>query len=120
MFRKAKVSARYVQHISQVHSILALVSAGIGISLVPETARKLHFEGGDLRELADPPVFAELNLVWNTDNDNPALPHFCDLVVRRFAKKAFSSRPNPVAAADDNRRLKCAPKEIPPVRLPQS
>lgn len=88
MFRKAKVSARYVQHISQVHSILALVSAGIGISLVPETAEKLHFDGAELRELADPPVFAELNLVWNTDNDNPALPHFRDLVMRRFAMKS--------------------------------
>ena len=92
MFRRAKVSARYVQHISQVHSILALVSAGIGISLVPEAAGKLHFEGAELRELADPPVFAELNLVWNTDNDNPTLPRFRDLVMRRFGPTPAAAR----------------------------
>jgi DNA-binding transcriptional LysR family regulator len=85
MFRKAGISARYVQYISQVHSILALVSAGIGIALVPETARKLHFEGAVLRELASPPVFAQLFLVWSSENDNPALPAFRDLVLQHFA-----------------------------------
>jgi DNA-binding transcriptional LysR family regulator len=85
MFRKAGIAARYVQHISQVHSILALVSAGIGISLVPETAKKLHFEGAVLRELAGHPVFAQLFLVWLSENDNPALPAFRDLVLQHFA-----------------------------------
>ena len=54
MFRKAGVSAKYVQYISQVHSILALVSAGIGIALVPETAKKLHFEGAVLQGISQP------------------------------------------------------------------
>ena len=88
MFRKAGVSVRYVQHVSQVHSILALVSAGIGISIVPETARKLHFEAAELRELPAPPTFAELHLAWSTENGNPALSVFRDLVVRRFATRA--------------------------------
>src|ERR1700722_16624108 len=85
MFRKAGVSARYVQYISQVHSILALVSAGIGIALVPETAKKLHLEGAVLRELAGPPVYAQLFLVWLRENDNPALPAFRDLVLKHLA-----------------------------------
>ena len=85
MFRKAGITARYVQHISQVHSILALVSAGIGIALVPETARKLHFEGAVLRELASPAVYAQLFLVWLSENDNPALPAFRDLVLKHLA-----------------------------------
>ncbi len=85
MFRKAGVSAKYVQYISQVHSILALVSAGIGIALVPETAKKLHFEGAVLRELASPAVYAQLFMVSLTENDNPALPAFRDLVLRHLA-----------------------------------
>jgi DNA-binding transcriptional LysR family regulator len=91
MFRKAGISARYVQYISQVHSILALVSAGIGIALVPETAKKLHFEGAVLRELASPPVFAQLFLVWLSENDNPALPAFRDLVLKHFAVPSLSA-----------------------------
>lgn len=85
MFRKAGISPRYVQYISQTHSILALVSAGIGISLVPESANKLHFEGAVLRELSGPPVFAQLFLVWHSENDNPALGAFRDLARQRFA-----------------------------------
>ena len=85
MFKKAGISAKYVQYVSQVHSILALVSVGVGISVVPETAKKLHFEGVQLRDLSDPPVFAELFLVWNPENDNPALPLFRDLMMRRLA-----------------------------------
>ena len=79
----AGVSVKYVQHVSQVHSILALVSAGIGISIVPETARRLHFEGVELRELPAPATFAELHLAWCTENSNPALPAFRDLVIQR-------------------------------------
>jgi DNA-binding transcriptional LysR family regulator len=84
MFRKANTSARYVQHISQVHSILALVSAGIGVALVPESAKKLHFEGAVLRELSGPQIFAQLFLVWRRENDNPALPAFRDLALQCF------------------------------------
>jgi DNA-binding transcriptional LysR family regulator len=58
---------------------------GNGISLVPETARKLHFEGAVLRELAGPPIFAQLFLVWLSENDNPALPAFRDLLLQHFA-----------------------------------
>ncbi len=85
MLSRAGVSVRYVQHVSQVHSILALVSAGLGISIVPETARKLHFEGVELRELSGLPTSTELHLAWHTENSNPALPAFRNLVIRRFA-----------------------------------
>lgn len=87
MLRRVNVSVKYVQYVSQVHSILALVSAGIGISIVPETAGKLHFEGAELRELSDPPTYAELHLAWNIENSNPALPGFRDLVLRRFSTR---------------------------------
>lgn len=93
MLSRSSISVRYVQHVSQVHSILALVSAGIGISIVPETAGKLHFEGAELRELLDPPTFAELHLAWNTENVNPALSVFRDLVIRRFATWSNPSPP---------------------------
>ena len=91
ILRRANVSVKYVQYVSQVHSILALVSAGLGISLVPETAGKLHFEGAELRELSDPPTFAELHLAWSAENTNPALPKFRELVIRSFSSKLGSS-----------------------------
>ena len=93
MLRRASVSVKYVQYVSQVHSILALVSAGIGISIVPETASKLHFEGAELRELSGPATFAELHLALNMENSNPALPAFRALVIRRFTASPGANSP---------------------------
>jgi DNA-binding transcriptional LysR family regulator len=36
MFRAAEVAPSFVQHCSQVHAVLALGSAGMGVALVPE------------------------------------------------------------------------------------
>jgi DNA-binding transcriptional LysR family regulator len=92
MLCRAGVSVRYVQQVNQVHSILALVSAGIGISIVPETAARLHFEGVEFREMPDPPTFAELHLAWNTENGNPVLPAFRALAIQRFAATLGTNR----------------------------
>lgn len=74
-----------VQFITQTHTMLALVSAGLGLALVPEAARALQFEGVVLRPLRSPQrIVAELYLVWRRDITNPALPAFRDAVVRKF------------------------------------
>ncbi len=85
LFSNAAVPTRYVQRVSQIHSILALVSASQGVALVPESARALRFDGIVIRRMKMRPVFAELFLVWKSDNENPALPHFCSLAIRNFA-----------------------------------
>ncbi len=74
-FARAKVLPRYVQHLSQIHSILSLVRAGLGLAMVPETADGLRMEGVLLRPLrikAPRPV--EMFLAWRRDGDNPLLP----------------------------------------------
>lgn len=81
MFDAAGVSPLYVQHMSQIHSILALVHAGIGAAVVPEAAMRLHFEGVEFRPLTTPldrPV--ELFVAWRRDNDNPSLKPLLDLI----------------------------------------
>jgi DNA-binding transcriptional LysR family regulator len=76
---------RHVQFISQTHTMLALVSAGLGLALVPAAARALHFEGVVLRPIRSRRrVAAELFLVWRRDATNPALPGFRDAVLREF------------------------------------
>jgi|HubBroStandDraft_6_1064221.scaffolds.fasta_scaffold82303_1 DNA-binding transcriptional LysR family regulator len=84
-FRNVGVSARYVHKVSQIHSILALVSAGQGISLVPESARALHFSGTVIRKVRMSSIHAELFLAWRTDNANPVLPQFQKLAAKYFA-----------------------------------
>lgn len=74
LFRDAGVSVHYSQHLSQAHSILALVEAGVGIGLVPASARGGGFRHVALRRLlTTDPEPVRLHAVWRRDNANPAL-----------------------------------------------
>lgn len=80
-FHRAGVTPRYSQYVSQVHTLLALVQAGLGAALVPSAAARLRFEGVAFRELRLPePKPVELYLVWRRDHDNPALEAFLALL----------------------------------------
>ena len=80
IFGKAGVAPRYVQHMTNVHAILALVRAGLGIALVPAAAASLRFEGVTLRAIETRPARpVELFLVWSRQSDNPALPAFLEI-----------------------------------------
>jgi DNA-binding transcriptional LysR family regulator len=76
LFSGASVQPRIVQQLTQIHSILGLVRAGIGIALVPAAAERLRFEGVAFRplDLAQPRP-AELHLAWRRGCDVPLLTH---------------------------------------------
>jgi len=81
IFHAKNVWPVYRQYISQVHTILALVRAGLGVSLVPAAASALRFDGVVLRPIegtATHPV--ELVLAWRHSNDNPALAALLPLI----------------------------------------
>lgn len=81
MFDEAGVSPHYVQHMSQIHSILALVHARIGAAVVPEAAMRLHFEDVEFRPLQTSPTRpVELFVAWRKDNDNPSLKPLLALI----------------------------------------
>ena len=80
LFRAAGVVPVFVQHMSQIHSILSLVRAGIGAALVPEAASSLHFEGVHFRPVTtEPKRPVELVMTWRTNNPNPSLKRFLQL-----------------------------------------
>jgi DNA-binding transcriptional LysR family regulator len=79
-FNKAEILPRYVQHLGQIHSVLSLVRAGLGVGIVPQAAASLNFAGVTLCELpVDPPEPVELLMVWRKDSENPLLPRFSDI-----------------------------------------
>ncbi|MES2472562.1 MAG: LysR substrate-binding domain-containing protein [Pseudomonadota bacterium] len=81
LFKAAKVAPIATQSLSQIHSILALVRAGMGAALVPEAATSLHFDDVHFRPVRTvPEAPVELYAAWRTDNDNPALTAFLDLL----------------------------------------
>jgi DNA-binding transcriptional LysR family regulator len=73
-FTIAGATPRYVQYVTQVHTMLVLVRSQIGIALVPASAATLHPEGVVFRSIGafrERPV--ELDAVWRGDSTNPAL-----------------------------------------------
>ena len=86
LFSRAGLVPNYVQHLAQIHSMLAMVHSGVGVALVPETAVNLHFSGVALRPLDLPRHRpAELFVVSRDDNDNPLVPVVTTLA-REIAK----------------------------------
>jgi DNA-binding transcriptional LysR family regulator len=80
LFDQARVSPTYVQHVTQIHSMLALVQANLGAAIVPEAALALHFDDVQFRPIeTDPSCPAQLHMAWRKDNDNPPLQSFLDL-----------------------------------------
>jgi DNA-binding transcriptional LysR family regulator len=80
LFRSAGSAPVFVQHMSQIHSILALVHAGLGAALVPEAAVGLHFDAVHFRPVrTDPPKPVELVMTWRRSNPNPSLGKFLAL-----------------------------------------
>lgn len=73
-FTIAGAAPRYVQFVTQVHTMLVLVRSGIGIALVPASAATLHPDGVVFRSIGafrERPV--ELDAAWRQDSSNPAL-----------------------------------------------
>jgi DNA-binding transcriptional LysR family regulator len=71
LFAEHGVQPRYVQHLVQIHTILALVRAGVGATIVPKSADALGYHGVVLRPLAARrQKRIELSLVWRNDIDS--------------------------------------------------
>jgi len=74
LFDDGAIAPVYVQHLTQIHSMLGLVRSGVGAAIVPESASGLHFEDVQFRRLITRPENpVELHTAWRRDNANPAL-----------------------------------------------
>jgi DNA-binding transcriptional LysR family regulator len=80
LFSDNSVMPQYAQHLVQIHSILAMVRAGVGMALVPQSAASLRYEGMVVKPIQTRrPPQAELFLVWRRDALNPLVDHVVQL-----------------------------------------
>ncbi|SFE03395.1 LysR family transcriptional regulator [Methylobacterium sp. 13MFTsu3.1M2] len=81
LLAEAEIRPPTVQQLTQIHSILALVRAALGIALVPAAAERLRFEGVVFRPLVLPaPRPVELLLAWRRDADDPLIAQLVSIV----------------------------------------
>ncbi|MGF6570768.1 DNA-binding transcriptional LysR family regulator [Paraburkholderia sp. GAS333] len=89
----AGVAPRIGQEAIQMQTIVSLVSAGMGVALVPQSLRNLRRTGVVYRPLAESVPVIETGLVWRTDEVSPVLAGFIEIV------RAYAATVAPEAAA---------------------
>jgi DNA-binding transcriptional LysR family regulator len=76
--RDSGFSPLIVQEAPQI-DVLALVAAGFGLSILPESVRELRRADVVLRPIIGSPT-TELRLVWRSDDSSPAVARFIETV----------------------------------------
>jgi DNA-binding transcriptional LysR family regulator len=79
-FRAAGVVPAIGQQAIQMQTIVSLVSAGMGLALVPQSVSNLMRPGVEYRALADPTPLVETGIAWRRDNASPVLKGFLELI----------------------------------------
>jgi DNA-binding transcriptional LysR family regulator len=80
VFGAAAVTPEIGQQAIQMQTIVSLVSAGMGIALVPQSLSNLMRPGVEYRALSDATPLVETGLAWRRDNASPVLQGFLDLL----------------------------------------
>jgi DNA-binding transcriptional LysR family regulator len=76
------------QEASQTHAVVGLVSAGIGVALVPASAQEIRLRGVEFRRLAEKSPAVGTALAWRRDDTSPVLEAFVK-TARRVARRPF-------------------------------
>ena len=85
-FHEAGITPRIGQEAIQMQTIVGLVSAGMGIALVPQSVSNLKRPGVEYKRLANNPPTVETGLAWRRDNTSPVLRAFLDLMRKKRQK----------------------------------
>ena len=83
MFTRANVQPRYVQFMDQTHAILSLVSAGMGVAIVPEDSRNACFENVIFKPVQTQTQY-EIHSIWRDGENDPAISAVRDIILRAW------------------------------------
>lgn len=78
--RASGFAPRIVQESPQIHTIVGLVAAGVGVTLVPASVRRLALPGARYVPIGAAAPVVELTAVWSASATFPALDRFLDVV----------------------------------------
>ncbi|MEG1113622.1 MAG: LysR substrate-binding domain-containing protein, partial [Janthinobacterium sp.] len=88
VFRAAGVTPQIGQEAIQMQTIVSLVSAGMGIALVPQSVSNLMRPGVEYRPLQDATPLVETGLAWRRDNPSAVLQGFLALLRKQIGHPA--------------------------------
>lgn len=80
LFLSAGFSPNVVQEVNEMHAIVGLVAAGIGVSLVPLSTRNIRSQGVVYRELEGETLITEMAVGWLRDTHSAVVQNFLTVV----------------------------------------
>jgi DNA-binding transcriptional LysR family regulator len=84
---------RVVQEANELFTVLSLVGAGLGVSLVPRSAALMRLPGVRFRDVKQREAAWNIGLAWRREGDDlPLVQRFVGMVTRARHAKALSSR----------------------------
>lgn len=90
MCEQAGIAPRVAQHATQIHTVVGLVGAGLGVAIVPGSARNLHPRNVRFVQIADKAEPVHVALAWRRGQETPAIRSF-----RRVAQEAVAGLERP-------------------------
>lgn len=82
-FRAAGLTPEIGQEAIQMQTIVSLVSAGMGIALVPQSVSNLKRPGVEYKALLERAPVTKIGLAWRRDNASPVLHAFLELLRKK-------------------------------------
>lgn len=82
-FRTAGITPHIGQEAIQMQTIIGLVSAGMGIALVPQSVSNLQRPGVEYHALEEASPLIETGLVWRRDHASPVVQAFLELMRKK-------------------------------------
>ena len=76
MLEQAGIRPPVAQHATQIHTVIGLVGAGLGVAIVPASARNLHPRNVRFMEIVDKAEPVHVALAWRRGHDTPAVRSF--------------------------------------------
>jgi LysR family transcriptional regulator, benzoate and cis,cis-muconate-responsive activator of ben and cat genes len=80
MCKKAGFVPTVAQEVAPMESVIGLVAAGVGISVVPSVAKRLLITGVEYRPLNEDYAVMEFAMAWRKNNTSPVVRAFVDLM----------------------------------------
>ena len=76
---EAGVHPRIVQTSRELYTTVSLVEAGLGVTIIPASVRKMGWRGVRYYPIASPSASTRIDAAWRSDNKSPILPAFLEI-----------------------------------------
>jgi len=92
MLASAEAKPRIVQHATELHTVLGMVAAGLGIAFVPSSLKRWAGVDVEYRQVSHPMPWVAMSLAWSRSNRGPLIDPMITLAGRVASDQDEPSR----------------------------